>query len=210
MSNLDISVISADAVPAAQRSKNEAPGASPDHYPQVLRWTRASGTTGGKGEVPSLAKEGTPRHQVNGPVPLEARPGWFVQLPIIGGLNQPPPSAPGKEASRHFLNGRSHPSLSKEGTSAFPSVVFNAPCPAAGFLSNSGFRHHLFDLGTHGNAVGFIHLLDVAHQLELRRRLCRLSHPLINRPKSDQEFRHGNPLYCPPVVLDCRLELVPG
>ena len=45
---------------------------------------------GGKGEVPSLAKEGWPRHQVNGPVPLEARPGWFVQLPIIGGLNQPP------------------------------------------------------------------------------------------------------------------------
>src|SRR5438445_9228136 len=33
------------------------------------------------------------------------------------------PSAPAKEASRHFLNGRSHPSLSKEGTSAF----FNAP-----------------------------------------------------------------------------------
>src|SRR5436189_1276852 len=40
------------------------------------------------------------------------------------------PSAPAKEASRHFLNGRSHPSLSKEGTSAFPPVVFNAPCPA--------------------------------------------------------------------------------
>src|SRR5438552_13125992 len=37
------------------------------------------------------------------------------------------PSAPAKEASRHFFNGRSHPSLSKEGTSAFPSVVFNAP-----------------------------------------------------------------------------------
>src|SRR6266700_1191738 len=46
-----------------------------DHYPQVVRWTRASGTTGGKGEVPSLAKEGWPRHQVNDPVPLEARPG---------------------------------------------------------------------------------------------------------------------------------------
>src|SRR6266568_6976090 len=60
-----------------------------DHYPQVVRWTQASGTTGEKGEVPSLAKEGWPRHQVNGPVPLEARPGWFVQLPIIGGLNQP-------------------------------------------------------------------------------------------------------------------------
>src|SRR3989449_1889374 len=37
------------------------------------------------------------------------------------------PSAPAKEASRHFLNGRSHPSLSKEGTSAFPSVVFKCP-----------------------------------------------------------------------------------
>src|SRR6266705_3826178 len=37
------------------------------------------------------------------------------------------PSAPAKEASRHFLSGRSHPSLSKEGTSAFSSVVFNAP-----------------------------------------------------------------------------------
>src|SRR5213592_2407691 len=102
-----------------------------ERYPQVVRWTRASGTTCGKGEVPSLAKEGWPRHQVNGPVPLKARPGWFVQLPIIGGLNQPPRLRPLKEASRHFLNGRSHPSLSKEGTSAFPPVVFNAPpCPA--------------------------------------------------------------------------------
>src|SRR3989442_7550220 len=43
----------------------------PDHYPQVVRWTRSSETTGGKGEVPSLAKEGWPRPQVNGPVPLE-------------------------------------------------------------------------------------------------------------------------------------------
>src|SRR5207247_4739295 len=60
-----------------------------ERYPQVVRWTRASGTTCGKGEVPSLAKEGWPRHQVNGPIPLKARPGWFVQLPIIGGLNQP-------------------------------------------------------------------------------------------------------------------------
>src|SRR5438876_9428263 len=92
-----------------------------ERYPQVVRWTRASGTTCGKGEVHSLAKEGWPRHQVNGPVPLKARPGWFVQLPIIGGLNQPPPTAPAKEASRHSLNGRSHPSLSKEGTFGFPS-----------------------------------------------------------------------------------------
>src|SRR6266567_4598441 len=145
MSNLDISVISADAVPAAQRSKNEAPGASPDHYPQVLRWTRASGTTGGKGEVPSqgsrpisllfscrrlpfcygarqqdssgysLAKEGTPRHQVNGPVPLEARPGWFVQLPIIGGLNQPPRLCPLRRLRAIFLMGAATPLCPRRG-----------------------------------------------------------------------------------------------
>src|SRR5439155_21307245 len=84
----------------------------------------ASGTTAGKGEVPSLAKEGWPRHQVNGPVPLGARPGWFVQLPIIGGLNQPPRLRPLKEASRHFLNGRSHPSLSKGGDFGFPFSCF--------------------------------------------------------------------------------------
>jgi len=126
-----------------------------ERYPQVVRWTRASGTTGGKGEVPSLAKEGTPRHQVNGPVPLEARPGWFVQLPIIGGLNQPllivsPYRAhirsaharlrPLKEASRHFINGRSHPSLSKEGTAAFPPVVFNAPVSSKKMWDMA--RHH--------------------------------------------------------------------
>src|SRR5438128_123008 len=32
-----------------------------------------------------------------------------------------------KEASRHFLSGRSHPSLSKEGTSAFPFSCFQCP-----------------------------------------------------------------------------------
>src|SRR6266568_8947704 len=37
------------------------------------------------------------------------------------------PSAPAKEASRHFLSGRSHPSLSKEGTSAFPFSCFQCP-----------------------------------------------------------------------------------
>src|SRR5207245_1809915 len=51
----------------------------------------------------------------------KARTGWFVQLPIIGGWNEPllldgcalsglrglsPPSAPAKEAPHHFLDGR--------------------------------------------------------------------------------------------------------
>src|SRR2546427_6079460 len=50
---------------------------------------------------------------------------WFVQLPIIGGLNQLPRLRPLRKASRHFLSGRSHPSLSKEGTSAFDSGALN-------------------------------------------------------------------------------------
>ena len=52
--------------------------------------TRAGRRTGWKRELPSLAKEGWPRHQVNAPVPFEAWPGWLVQHPIIGGLNQTP------------------------------------------------------------------------------------------------------------------------
>ena len=74
--------------------------------------------TSGRGKLPSLAKEGWPRHQLNGPVPLQARPGWFVQLPINRWLEPTTPSAPAKEASRNFFNGRSHPSLSKEGSFA--------------------------------------------------------------------------------------------
>src|SRR5207249_3806386 len=50
------------------------------------------------------------------------------------------PSAPAKEASRHFLNGRSHPSLSKEGTAAFPPVVFNAPVSSKKMWDMA--RHH--------------------------------------------------------------------
>src|SRR5438876_449772 len=84
-------------------------------------------------ELPSLAKEGWPRHQVNGPVPLKsARTGWFVQLPMSRWLERTTlpcfalsgshslrscPSAPAKEASPLFLNGRGHPSFAKEGSS---------------------------------------------------------------------------------------------
>src|SRR5438552_10965596 len=90
-------------------------------------------------ELPSLAKEGWPRHQVNGPVPLKGAArsvsplGRNIKNGVVRStsdnrrLEPTTPSVPAKEASRHFLNGRSHPSLSKEGTSAFPSAVFNAP-----------------------------------------------------------------------------------
>src|SRR5207244_9687570 len=116
-----------------------------DHYPQVVRWTRASGTTGGKGEVPSLAKEGSPRHPVNGPVPLEARPGmsganvspigrnkeeWLVQLPIIGGLNQPPRLRPLRRLRGIFLMGAATPPCPRNRLQLSLQLFSMPPCPA--------------------------------------------------------------------------------
>src|SRR6266700_1294415 len=83
----------------------------------------ASGTTGGKDEVPSLAKEGWPRHQVNGPVPLEARPGWFVPLPIIGGLNQPPRLRPLRRLRDIFLMGAATPPCPRRGIRFKPTTL---------------------------------------------------------------------------------------
>src|SRR5437867_7200213 len=112
-------------------------GRRPSVYPQVVRWTQASGTTGGKGEVPSLAKEGTPRHQVNGPVPLEARPGWFVQLPITGGLNQPPRLRPLRRLRGIFLMGAATPPCPRRGLRLSLQLSSMPPCPA----KRCGTRH---------------------------------------------------------------------
>src|SRR5439155_17763513 len=90
----------------------------------------ASGTTCGKGGVPSLAKEGTPRHQVNGPFPLEARPGWFVQLPIIGGLNQPPRLRPLRRLRGIFLMGAAIPPCPRRGLRLSLQSFSMPPCPA--------------------------------------------------------------------------------
>src|SRR2546428_11777284 len=92
----------------------------------------------------SLAKEGWPRHQVNGPVPLKSaarsvspvgrnikngvvrstsdnrwleRTTSFDGCALSGLRGLRPPAAPAKEASLLFLNGRSHPSFAKEGGS---------------------------------------------------------------------------------------------
>src|SRR5207248_10566787 len=101
-----------------------------ERYPQVVRWTRASRTTCGKGEVPSLAKEGWPRHQVNGPIPLKARPGWFVQLPIIGGLNQPPRLRPLRRIRGIFLMGAATPPCARRGLRLSLQLSSMPPCPA--------------------------------------------------------------------------------
>ena len=58
-----------------------------------------------RAKLPSLAKEGWLRHQENGPLPLKARPGWFVQQPIIGGLNQPPRLRPLRRLRSILLTG---------------------------------------------------------------------------------------------------------
>src|SRR2546425_7687577 len=83
-------------------------------------------------ELPSLAKEGWPRHQVNGSVPLKSADGvvrstsdnrWLERTTLpcfaLSGSHslRSCPSAPAKEASPLFLNGRSHPSFAKEGSS---------------------------------------------------------------------------------------------
>src|SRR5881396_1924259 len=65
-------------------------------------------------ELPSLAKEGWPRHQVNGPVPLKGADGVVRSTSDNRWLERTTPSAPAKEASPLFLNGRSHPSFAKE------------------------------------------------------------------------------------------------
>src|SRR3989442_5102241 len=76
------------------------------------------------------AKEGWPRHQVNGPVPLDARPGWFVQLPIIGGLNQPPRLRPLRWLRPIFLKGAATPPCPRRGL-RLPLRLFSMPpCPA--------------------------------------------------------------------------------
>src|SRR5207249_10226042 len=93
-------------------------------------------------ELPSLAKEGAkrepdrakhkemPRHQENGPLPLKARPGWFVQQPIIGGLNQPPRLRPIRRLRGNFLMGAATPPLPRRGVRLSLQLSSMPPCPA--------------------------------------------------------------------------------
>src|SRR5437867_9928361 len=77
----------------------------------------------GAGELPSLAKEGWTRHQINGPVPLKGASGVVRSTSDNRWLERTTPSAPAKEASRLFPNGRSHPSFAKEGSSLAPGIT---------------------------------------------------------------------------------------
>jgi acyl transferase domain-containing protein/acyl carrier protein/SAM-dependent methyltransferase len=59
--------------------------------------------------IPSLAKEGWPRHQVDVPIPLKGADG------VVGSTERTTPSAPAAEASQHFVDGAAIPPLPRRG-----------------------------------------------------------------------------------------------
>src|SRR5438105_4156683 len=74
------------------------------------------------------------RHQENGPLPYEGATGVVGSTTDNRWLEPTTPSAPAKEAARHFVDGRSHPSLAKEGSLARPQrreffARFRPPSP---------------------------------------------------------------------------------
>src|SRR6266536_1751486 len=80
-----------------------------------------SGTTGGERRSPLLGKGGDAAPSSKWSRSFGGADG-VVRSPSDNRWLEPTtPSAPAKEASRHFLNGRSHPSLSKEGSLDHPT-----------------------------------------------------------------------------------------
>src|SRR5438128_8221015 len=114
-------------------------------------------------KLPSLAKEGWLRHQKNGPLPLKARPGWFVQQPIIGGLNQPPRLRPLRRLRGIFLMGAASPPWLRRGV--LFGCGFAALCFCILFLFQSFSQTtasyvlcpaRVFDCEAHSNAVSLV------------------------------------------------------
>jgi glycogen synthase len=68
------------------------------------------------GRLPSLEKEGWPRHQENVSVPSQPADG-VVRSTSDNRWLEPITPPVLRDASRHFVNGRSHPSFAKEGNS---------------------------------------------------------------------------------------------
>src|SRR5437867_3607443 len=112
----------------------------PVRYPQVVRWTRAFWDNRRERRSPLLGKGGDAAPSSKWSRSFGGAAGVVRSTSDNRWLEPTTPSAPAKEASRHFLNGRSHPSLSKEGTSAFPPVVFNAPVSSKKMWDMA--RHH--------------------------------------------------------------------
>src|SRR5438874_1260837 len=99
-----------------EKSRDKGRGRPPWVRSEILR-SRNSGGTYTKRKHPSLAKEGWPRRQEKWPegTVFGADGGGSFKLPLesIRRLNKPPRLRPAKVASRHFVDGRSHPSFAK-------------------------------------------------------------------------------------------------
>ena len=68
-------------------------------------------------QIPLLGKGGEDAPSSKWPLPLKGAAGVVRSTSDNRWLERTTPSAPAKEASRLFLNGRSHPSFAKEGNS---------------------------------------------------------------------------------------------
>ncbi len=96
---------------AAERRKSVAHGVSRVKYTHLIMlnaWAE---------QTPLLGKGGVDAPSRNVPVPLKGADGVVRPNSKTISLDRTTPSAPVEVASRHFLNGRSHPSFAKEGTS---------------------------------------------------------------------------------------------
>src|SRR6266571_3869408 len=110
--------------------------------PQVVGWTRASGTTGGKGEVPSLAKEGTAapsskRPRSFGGAARSVSPvGRNIKNRVVRStsdnrwLEPTTPSAPAKGLRGIFLMGAATPPCPRRGLRLSLQLFSMPPCPA--------------------------------------------------------------------------------
>src|SRR2546422_11269005 len=82
----------------------------------------ASERDDGQLTTPTIAKEGWPRDQENGPVTLKGADGVLRSSLKTNLLNQPPGLRPLRWLRIIFLDGRSHPSFTKEGTLSLPTT----------------------------------------------------------------------------------------
>src|SRR5213083_2414933 len=86
----------------------------PVRYPQVVRWTRASGDNRRERRSPLLGKGGVAAPSSKWSRSFGGAAGVVRSTSDNRWLETNHPVCPAKEASRHFLNGRSHSSFAKE------------------------------------------------------------------------------------------------
>jgi hypothetical protein len=77
---------------------------------------------GAKREPDRAKNKEMPRHQKKWAPSFEGAAGVVCSTTDNRWFEPTTPSAPAKEAARHFVDGRSHPSLAKEGSLARPKI----------------------------------------------------------------------------------------